>query len=326
MRTQRPLAASATGLLGIGCLLLAGATANGTTADAGKVTKVSTADELKDALSSATAGETIRLADGTYRGNFTTTKSGSDGSPITLTGSRRAVLTADGGYGLHLDGAAHWNLDGFTVTGGQKGIVLDASDDAHLDGLSVHGLDMEGVHWRKSSSGGSIENSEIHDTGKNGSGAGEGVYIGSAGGTDDKSDNVLVENNTIGPHVGGENIDVKEGTTGTKIVGNTFDGNGLTGANYDDSWVDVKGNKVRVEKNTGKHTTNDGFEVHSAQDGWGCGSVFKGNKADLSGASGRDQYAINVTDYDADNCPATVADDNTVKGGKGLANPGVPVG
>lgn len=33
------------------------------------------------------------------------------------------------------------------------------------------------------------------------------------------------------PDVGGENIGVKEGTTGTRIVGNTFDGGGLTGAN-----------------------------------------------------------------------------------------------
>ena len=33
-----------------------------------------------------------------------------------------------------------------------------------------------------------------------------------------------------------------------------------------------------------------------------------------------------VTDYDAAACPATVTADNTVRGGKGLVNPGVPVG
>lgn len=46
-------------------------------------------------------GDTIRMEDGTYRGN------------VDITGS------AGGGYGLHLDGASYRNLTGFTVTGGQ---------------------------------------------------------------------------------------------------------------------------------------------------------------------------------------------------------------
>ncbi|HWM35757.1 MAG TPA: right-handed parallel beta-helix repeat-containing protein [Streptomyces sp.] len=289
------------------------------------VIDVSDAGELNNALATAEPGDTIELADGTYQGNFETTRAGSGGAPITLTGSTDAVLTASGGYGLHLNGAANWQLRGFTVTGGQKGIVVDASDNVHIDGVSVHGLDMEGVHWRKSSSDGSLSNSTVHDTGRDGRGMGEGVYIGSAGGTTDHSDNVLIENNTLGPDIGGENIDVKEGTTGARIIGNTFDGNGLTGAHYDDSWVDVKGNDVVVEDNTGRNTSNNGYEVHEAEDGWGCGTVFRGNDSDLTGATGTGQYAVNVTNYDAGSCPATVTRDNTVTGGKGLTNPGVPV-
>lgn len=101
---------------------------------------------------------------------------------------------------------------------------------------------------------------EIHDTGNDGRGMGEGVYVGSANTLSDRSDNVQIPGNTIGPDVGGENIDIKEGTTGARIVGNTFDGNGLTGAHYDDSWVDVKGNNLLVENNTGRNTTNDGYQ------------------------------------------------------------------
>lgn len=289
------------------------------------VIDVSTADELEDALASARPGDTVQLADGEYRGNFDATTSGSEGDPITLTGSRDAVLTAGGGYGLHLDGASHWRLSGFTVTGGQKGIVMDGADGVHIDDVLVHTLAMEAVHWRASSSDGSITNSTIRDTGLDGRGMGEGVYVGSAGGTDDRSDNILIEGNTLGPGIGGENIDIKEGTTGARVIGNTFDGSGLTGANYDDSWVDIKGNDVLVEGNTGTNTTNDGFQTHEVQDGWGCGTVFRDNHADLSGASGPDQFAINVTNYDAD-CPVTVASDNTVEGGNGLTNPGIPVG
>ncbi|NLU74675.1 sheath polysaccharide-degrading enzyme [Streptomyces sp. HNM0575] len=314
--------------MGAGAFAAASAAA-GTPSGSGSTTaaviSVSNADELKDALTSAKAGDTIELAAGTYKGNFETTNAGSKSAPITLTGSADAVLTASGGYGLHLEGASNWKLHGFTVTGGQKGIVMDASNGVHIDGVTVHDLDMEGVHWRKSSSDGSITDSTVRDTGKNGRGMGEGVYVGSAGGTSDKSDGVVIKNNTLGPGIGGENIDIKEGTTGAQIIGNTFDGSGLTGANYDDSWVDIKGNDVLVENNKGRKTTNNGFEVHDAVKGWGCGTVFHGNSSDLSGAKGDGQYAINVVNYDAKSCPATVTRDNSVTGGKGLTNPGVPV-
>ncbi|MDJ1133182.1 right-handed parallel beta-helix repeat-containing protein [Streptomyces iconiensis] len=339
---RRLLTLPAAALLGTGAVLATGAVSSGAQSDAGnhgtgtrEVIEVRDSTGLKDALARVAPGDTIRLADGTYTGNFKTTRAGDKGSPITLTGSAGAILTAGGGYGLHLNGAGHWNLKGFTVTGGQKGIVMDGADGVHIDGVTVRDLDMEAVHWRKSSSDGSIRNSTIRDTGKNGRGMGEGVYVGSAGGTsrtksgggtDDRSDRILIEKNVIGPGVGGENIDIKEGTTGARVIGNTFDGEGLTGANYDDSWVDIKGNGVLVENNTGRNTTNNGFETHEQQDGWGCGTVFRGNESDLTGASGRNQFAINVTNYDADTCPVTVSGDNTVKGGKGLTNPGIPVG
>ncbi|WP_326794650.1 sheath polysaccharide-degrading enzyme [Streptomyces sp. NBC_01808] len=294
-------------------------------ADAAEVIDVSTADELEAALAAAGPGDTIRMADGTYRGNFDIAASGSGSAPATLTGSAGAVLVAGGGYGLHLDGASYWNLTGFTVTGGQKGIVMDAADHVDITSVTVHDLDMEAVHFRDSSSDGSITASRIHDTGRNGRGMGEGVYVGSAGGTGDRSDRILIEGNTIGPGVGGENVDIKEGTTGARIIGNTFDGSGLTGANYDDSWVDIKGNDVLVAENTGRGTTNDGYQTHEVQDGWGCNATFRGNRSDLGGATGPDRYAINVTNYDARNCPVTVSGSNTVSGGRGLVNPGIPV-
>lgn len=311
-----------TGLLGAGPATSAAAHPAAHTA---AVIPVSTAQQLKQALATAGPGDTISLADGTYRGNFKTTRAGSPASPITLTGSAKAVLTAGGGYGLHLNGAGDWRLRGFTVTGGQKGIVMDAANGVHIDGVTVQGLTMEGVHWRKSSANGSIKNSTIRNTGTDGRGMGEGIYVGSAGGTSDKSDHILIQNNTLGPGIGGENIDVKEGTTGTRIIGNTFDGSGLTGTHYDDSWVDIKGNDVLVENNVGRRTTNDGYQTHEVQPGWGCRTTFRGNKSDLSGSTGPDRYAIHVTHYDAQRCPTTVTSSNTVTGGRGLTNPGIPV-
>ncbi|MFG2674134.1 right-handed parallel beta-helix repeat-containing protein [Streptomyces sp. DT20] len=315
MRTRTLLPALLSTVLATGGLILASAA----TAGAATVIQVSTAAQLKSALTAAGPGDTIQLADGTYTGNFKATVPGTAAARITLTGSAGAVLTAGGGYGLHLNGASYWTVKGITVSGGQKGIMADSADGVVIDSVTVHDLDMEGVHFRKSSSDGVIKNSRIYDTGHDGRGMGEGVYVGTAGDLSDNSDRVQILDNTIGPDVGGENIDIKEGTTGTRITGNTFDGSGLTGANYDDSWVDVKGNDVLVEGNRGSRTTNNGYETHTQQSGWGCGTVFRDNTSDLSGSTGDKRIAFNVTNYSA-SCPTKVYASNTVTGGNGLTN------
>ncbi|MGW2055585.1 right-handed parallel beta-helix repeat-containing protein [Streptomyces sp. NPDC001840] len=321
MRTRALLPALLTGLLATGGLtLLAPQAGAAGSAGAAAVIQVTTAAELKAALTAARPGDTIQLANGTYKGNFKATTPGTSGSRITLTGSSAAVLTTGGGgYALHLNGAAYWTVKGITLTDAQKGIVADAANGVVIDSVTVHNLDMEGVHFRQSSSDGILRNSRIYDTGNDGRGMGEGVYVGTANTLSDRSDNAQILNNTIGPDVGGENVDIKEGTTGARIIGNTFDGGGLTGANYDDSWVDVKGNNVLVEGNTGKNTTNNGYETHTQQSGWGCGTVFRSNKSDLGGSTGANQLAINVTNSSS-SCRTTVYSSNTVTGGKGLTN------
>ncbi|MEE1754966.1 right-handed parallel beta-helix repeat-containing protein [Streptomyces sp. SP18CS02] len=331
MRTPSPLPALLAAALATGVPALVTAPASAappahtpSSAVAAAVIDVATAAQLRSALAAARPGDTIRLSDGAYNGNFKATTAATISARITLTGSPKAVLTAGGGYGLHLDGASYWTVKGVTITGGQKGIVTDAANGVVIDSVTVHGLDMEGVHFRASSRDGVIRNSRIHDTGNDGRGMGEGVYVGSANTLDDRSDNVQILGNTIGPDVGGESVDIKEGTTGAKIIGNTFDGRGLTGAHYDDSWVDVKGNNVLVENNTGRNTTNNGFETHTQQSGWGCGTVFRGNRADLTGATGADRYAIHAPHHSS-SCRTTVYADNTWTGGRGLLTPGVPI-
>ncbi|MFI5905656.1 right-handed parallel beta-helix repeat-containing protein [Streptomyces cyaneofuscatus] len=314
MRPRTPLTALLAAALATGGLALTAAPAH-----AAAVIDVSTAAQLKSALTTVSPGDTIRLADGTYTGNFKATRPGTSGARIILTGSSKAVLTAGGGYGLHLNGASYWTVHGVTIKGGQKGIMADTANGVVIDSVTVHDLDMEGVHFRKSSRDGVLKNSRIYDTGQNGRGMGEGVYVGTANDLSDRSDNAQILNNTIGPDVRGENVDIKEGTTGARIIGNTFDGNGLTGANYDDSWVDVKGNNVLVEGNRGSRTTNNGYETHTQQSGWGCGTVFRNNTSNLSGATGDRQLAVNVTNNSA-GCRTTVYASNTVTGGRGLTN------
>ncbi|WP_406193873.1 right-handed parallel beta-helix repeat-containing protein [Kitasatospora sp. NBC_01560] len=348
-------------LTGAVALLLSSgaATANATTATgvtAGAEVNVSTAAGLRAALAAAVPGQTIRLAPGEYHGAFLGRKAGTAAKPITVTGPRTAVLVNDGpagsapscpapttgwdpGYGFWLYDAPYWNLTGFTVKDAKKGVVVDNSPHVVLDGLYVHHTEDEGVHFRRSSADGVLRNSVVEYTGVVQPGYGEGVYLGSAGsnwgchgnsGGADRSDRVLVENNRIGPYVAAEGIDVKEGTTGGVIRGNTFDGRGISGENSADSWVDVKGSGYLIEGNrgsfTGPGTFANGYETHNPATTPafpnGCGNVWRGNSSDLGGVGA---YAVRITSVSA--CagrPNQVYASNTVtRAVSGLTN--IPV-
>lgn len=247
---------------------------------------VASTTELTAALADATPGTVIGLADGSYDGNFTASAVGTAAEPIFLCGSRAAVLDAGGpkeGYVLHLDGARYWRLVGFTVQNGQKGVMADGTVGSVIQGLHVTGTGDEAVHLRRFSTDNLVIDNDIDTTGLRREKFGEGVYVGTAVSnwctiTDcepDRSDRNVVSGNRIS-RTGSESVDVKEGTTGGAVIGNTFDGTGMTGA---DSWVDVKGNAWLIQGNTGTASPLDGFQTHAILDGWGDWNVFSGNTA-----------------------------------------------
>jgi hypothetical protein len=261
---------------------------------------VTTSAQLDAALKSAKPGATIFLADGKYVGKFVAPADGTKEQPITLVGSSKAVLTTDSlskGYGLNVTGD-YWNVKGISVTKSGKGIVLDGSVGSVIDGVDVGNIGDEGVHFRKNSTDGTIVNSKIHDTGLDSPSYGEGVYIGSAksnwgsimgsSSTPDRSDRVVVKNNQIF-NTTTEGVDIKEGTVDGSVTGNVFTNSGFSGANYGDSWVDVKGNNYVISNNSGKGTLLDAFQVHQALAGWGNNNKFSNNTAD--GISG---YLVSV--------------------------------
>ena len=255
-------------------------------------TAVSSAGALSSALSSARPGEVISLAPGVYTGEFVASVSGTASAPITLCGSRNAVLQGESinkGYTLHLDHASWWRLEGFTVEGGQKGVMADESDHDLLYGLYVHGTGDEAIHLRSFSSDNTVSNNEVRDTGLLKQFYGEGIYVGSAhsnwctysGCQPDRSDgNVLMDNNIADTTA--ENIDIKEGTTGGKITGNQFNGTGMV-ESAATGWINVKGNDWTVQDNTGVDSVKNGYQVHQVYSGWGIGNVFIGNRAQVNG-------------------------------------------
>ena len=252
---------------------------------------VTDAGTLRTALESALPGDVIRLEPGTYEGEFVAQTAGTQEEPITLCGDQDAVLDggeSDGGYTLHLDGASHWHLLGFQVTGGQKGVMVDGTDHTVIEGLTVSDIGDEAIHLRTHSSHNTVVGNHVFRTGQRKPKFGEGIYIGSAesnwedltGGEPDSSDENLIEDNRI-EDVTAEAIDVKEGTTGGIIRNNTFDGSGMEGDDFADSWVDVKGNDWLIEGNIGTTSPADGFQTHEILDGWGTGNIFRHNTAEL---------------------------------------------
>ena len=253
---------------------------------------VSTAAQLSTALAAARPGQTIVLAAGTYQGDFVASTSGTAGAPITLCGARNAVLQGKSikdGYVFHLDRASWWRLEGFTVEEGQKGVVTDGVTHDLIDGLYVHTIGDEAIHLRAFSSDNTVSHNVVRDTGLNVQFFGEGIYVGSAhenwcrysGCQPDASDhNVIIGNNIAGTTA--ENIDIKEGTTGGIISGNTFNGTGMV-SSAATSWVNVKGNDWTIENNTGTDSIGNGFSVHQVYPGWGLGNIFRGNDAAFSG-------------------------------------------
>ncbi len=288
----------------------------------GPVVDVSTAAQLSTALAAARPGQTIRLAPGTYSGAFLGRAVGTASAPITVTGPATAILSNpdssgtnpgcnvpaagfDPGYGFWLYGAAHWRLTGFTVANAKKGIIIDASPHVTVDGVTVRDIGDEGVHFRRSSADGVIRNSRVENTGLTQPEYGEGIYLGSANsnwscygntGGIDASDRVQVLDNRVGPNVRAEHVDVKEGTTGGVIRGNTWNGQGIAGQNSADSWLDVKGSNYLIENNTGTFSSPgvfaNGYETHNPTAGSGCGNIWRNNRSDLGGTG---KWAINVT-------------------------------
>jgi hypothetical protein len=253
---------------------------------------VSNAAGLSLALASATPGAVILLAAGSYQGHFVASVSGTEAAPITLCGTHDSAIdggAVKSGYALHLNAVSWWRLIGFSVQGGQKGVVADQSNHLLISGLTVHGIGDEAIHLRKFSSDNIVEGVTIRDTGLLRAKFGEGIYIGSAQSNwcqytscgPDTSDRNIIRNNDISQTTA-ENIDIKEGTTGGTVSGNHLSGVGMdsTAAH---AWLNAKGNQWTIVGNVGERSIKDGFQVHEVARGWGQQNILRANQAAVDG-------------------------------------------
>ncbi len=289
--------------------------------------RVTNALELQLALLTARPGQTIELSDGVFRGGFTVPVSGTADKPITLRGSKNTVLDGGSilsGYGL-LVRADYWRIESLTVRNAKKGIVLDQASHNILSRLRVYDIGEEAVRMRAFSSDNILRDSLITRTGRLRPGFGEGVYIGTShdkwegasGLEPDRSDRNQVIDCVIGPDVTAEHIDIKEGTSGGAVVGNMMDATGISGQNFADSWMDIKGNDYVIAKNEGVNrgpsAIVDAVQTHIKLDEWGMNNVFSGNVFELN-AQGFG-FNIQTSDFVADG-NNRIGDDNVVFGAK----------
>ncbi len=264
-------------------------------APAANVLYVDTIEEIFEAVRSAQPGDIIEIAPGTYdytvyqgAQKIDTSAAGTAAAPITLRAADPEdppVLTgtsAENGYVLHITGD-YWIVENLHLTTSQKGIVLDHSDHTILRSCEISNTGSEAIALRDGSSYCLVQDCYLHDIGTVTPGYGEGVYIGSSytvTGFDYQCDYNVVDGCTF-RNVAAEHVDVKEYTTGTEIMNCTFYGDGMSGANYAGSFIDIAGNACYVHDNTGYRNQNPqivaAFELHEQVDGWGYDCRFENN-------------------------------------------------
>ena len=290
------------------------------------IVRVTNTEELKTALANAKPGDEIVLAEGEYvysgstpKGRtFTGEADGTETAPIILRSENPdnpsviSGTTLEHNYVLTILGD-WWEIRDLKVTNASKGIIVDNSNYTKIINCEVYNIGTEGVHLRDNSSYCLVESCNIHDTGVITPKYGEGVYVGSSKSTTGygfKCDYNTIRNCKIGPNVGAEHVDVKEYTTGTLIEYCTFDGKGMKGENYADSFVDLKGNDCILRYCTGyrngETNINRAFEMNKLDEGWGQNAYIYSNKVYMDTAvnsQGKEMVFLNSW-----NCTETVWD------------------
>lgn len=227
---------------------------------------VSTSSQLLNAMNKVKAGDVIQLNSTSFRGSFRTERSGSPNAMIVIQGNRQSVISNKEGIGFHLRRANYWHLKGFMITNSRKGMVFEKSNNNIIENLRIENIDEEGIHIYDDSRDNVIRESNVMMTGIKSSSHGEAIVIGRDfrhwyGRTPDQSDRNIIINNRVGPGFSTEAIVLNEGTCCGLLARNYFDGHGMSDRNGYGCWVKIKGDRYRIEHNSGKATVSEGFMV-----------------------------------------------------------------
>lgn len=235
--------------------------------------RVNDVTSLQAALDNATAGDVIVVAPGVYapsgslveefaggnrRAYFRADASGSENAPIVLKAEDptnppviRGLHVRNSDYLLWIRGD-HWIVEDLILEQGGKGLMLDGSSNSVISRLVVFNIGEEGIHLRSGTSSTVVEDCKISDTGMTRPGLGEGIYIGSDGrhwsSFDRSCDNNVIRRCEVRTCTA-ECIDIKEGTRNSIVEDCLFYGARISGENFADSFIDLKGVGAHVRNN-----------------------------------------------------------------------------
>jgi hypothetical protein len=175
--------------------------------------------------------------------------------------------------------ASWWVFRGFSVKNGQSLIRNRNANNNIYDGILCDGSGNEAVLFDGTSSNNIFRNSTVRNTGNSVPGYGEGIYIGNGATGADPSNNNQILNNTLGPNIRAEHIDVKSGSTGNLIQGNVSDATGFIESHsgqFTTTIYGVAGTNQQVRNNTITNAPTalaNGFQTFT-----GSNNSFHGNR------------------------------------------------
>ncbi len=229
----------------------------------------STLQQIRDAMANAVAGDEIVIVAGTYTASnvavsgssahFYGSANGTASNPIIIrsqSASNKAILAGSSQSSLTVLRIVgdYWIVKDLKIRNAQKGLIFDNANHCQAITCEVYDIGYEGIHVRDGSDYTTIDGCNIHHTGTVDAGFGEGIYIGTDKGSwssyDPYVSHTTVKNCTIGPYVAAEAFDIKEGTSETIIEYCTIDATGISGSNFADSFIDLKGIRTYVRYNT----------------------------------------------------------------------------
>ncbi|MBF7073742.1 hypothetical protein ISG33_10070 [Glaciecola sp. MH2013] len=169
-------------------------------------------------------------------------------------------------YGQEVNGITIRNIK---FTNSRKGVIIDRSNNIRFDNNDIFDIGEEAFHLRDGSDNAVISNNRIYNTGLIRANRGEAIYICN----DRKKWNIFYQpspvesdyrqncdfahifGNTVGPNVGNNGVDVKEGTVGVYVENNTFNlawtrSELLSSSNPPDVVVHLKGTQGVAHNNT----------------------------------------------------------------------------
>ena len=230
---------------------------------------ITASDDLFGTLKTLQAGDEVVVHDGVYDtgGFLEVTWVGTANAPIVVRGAdgERPHIRGVSNQNILNLGGSYFTFENFELTAGSHGIRLASAEYATLRNLSLHDLYDVGISCNRPGNLCDhllVSGNEIYNTGTDGSGPGEGMYLGCNDAACTVSNSVF-ELNYIHDLSGGTQGDGIELKTGS--FNNVLRDNVIVGANYPGitlyGFADGLGGPNVVERNLVWGSQDNGIQI-----------------------------------------------------------------